>query len=110
VIRRRFLSKSARLINRFFCLRGREWLFVFGRRDTQRPLLQRDSQTGNETVRPAPGHERNNQTSASHCRQDGRVLKIFDWPATRSVYVAIRGEVKRKMAKARPPRFFMLNY
>src|SRR3954453_8104856 len=26
-------------------------------RDTRRPLLRRKSQTGNETVRPAPGHE-----------------------------------------------------
>jgi hypothetical protein len=40
------------------------------------------------------------KTSASHCRRDGRVLKIFDWPATRSVYVAIRGEVKRKINAA----------
>src|SRR5215212_6047586 len=53
---------------------------------------------------PALGHERHNQTSASHCRRDGRVLKIFDWPATRSVYVAIRGEVKPKMAEPCSPR------
>src|SRR5215210_1571197 len=50
-----------------------------------------------------PDTNASNQTSASHCRRDGRVLKIFDWPATRSVYVAIRGEVKRKMAEPRPP-------
>src|SRR5215210_3999038 len=57
-----------------------------------------------------PDTNASNQTSASHCRRDGRVLKIFDWPATRSVYVAIRDEVKRKMADARPPRLFTFNY
>src|SRR5205085_226750 len=50
------------------------------------------------------------QTSASHCRRDGRVLKIFDWPATRSVYVAIRDEVKRKMTESCSPRLFTFNY
>src|SRR5205085_11525893 len=54
---------------------------------------------GMKRVRPASSDtDAHAQTSASHFRgETGAFVIKTDWPATRSVYVAIRGEVKRKM-------------
>src|SRR5438105_2899404 len=54
-------------------------------------------------VRPAARTRTLTAKRPSHTTlRDGRVRKLFDWPATRSVYVAIRGEVKRKNGDSLP--------
>src|SRR5438874_4503249 len=56
-------------------------------------------------VRPAVRTRTLTAKRPSHTTlRDGRVRKLFGWPATRSVYVAIRGEVKRKNGASLRPR------
>ena len=58
---------------------------------------------GMKLVRPAARTRTLTAKRPSHTTlRDGRVRKLFDWPATRSVYVAIRGEVKRKNGDSLP--------
>src|SRR2546421_8988843 len=98
VIPKRFQSKTPAWL--LLCAKGNgEWpkrppaLNLKARRQSFFTLATQ----GMKRVRPAVRTRTLTAKRPSHTTlRDGRVRKLFGWPATRSVYVAIRGEVKHK--------------
>jgi len=106
VIPKRFQSKTPAWL--LLCAKGNgEWpkrppaLNLKARRQSFFTLATQ----GMKRVRPAVRTRTLTAKRPSHTTlRDGRVRKLFGWPATRSVYVAIRGEVKRKNGASLRPR------